>query len=224
MLSFLLRATVTLLVLKVTAAIVAGYVDYFPPNFRSDFLHGRQGYFFGGYHWAFYGHILTGPVALLLGTLLSSTAFLKRFPTWHRRLGKLHCCCVLLGVAPTGLWIAWFARSGIGASIGFSLLAGLTAFCTTMGWRRAVQRRFVDHRAWMTRSTLLLYSAVVLRLLGGLGTILDVQFAAYDLIAGWVSWIGPLLIFEIRRSCLRHSQQRRARPYWRPAGTARASF
>ena len=37
-----------LLILKVTGAVMLGYVNYFPPNFDADFLRGRERYFFGG--------------------------------------------------------------------------------------------------------------------------------------------------------------------------------
>ncbi|MDB5336674.1 MAG: hypothetical protein JWN70_2293 [Planctomycetaceae bacterium] len=36
-----------LLRLKVTLPVIVGYRDYFPPNFDSDFLNGREAYFFG---------------------------------------------------------------------------------------------------------------------------------------------------------------------------------
>jgi hypothetical protein len=38
-----------ILILKVTANIVLGYEDYFPPNFDTTFLRGRESYFFGPY-------------------------------------------------------------------------------------------------------------------------------------------------------------------------------
>lgn len=46
----LLRALVVLaglLIVKITVAVMLGYSNYFPPNFQSDFLQGRDGYFFG---------------------------------------------------------------------------------------------------------------------------------------------------------------------------------
>jgi hypothetical protein len=100
------------LVLKVTLSIVLGYRDYFPPNFRADFLLGRESYFFGAYRWAFYAHIVAGPVALLAGLALVSERFRRRWPAWHRALGKLQIALVTLVVAPSGAWMAWYAQSG----------------------------------------------------------------------------------------------------------------
>ena len=84
------------LVIKVTMSVVSNYQNYFPPNFASDFLRGREGHFWGAYRWAFYTHILSGPVSLILGLILVAERFRARFPQWHRYLGRLQVassCC-----------------------------------------------------------------------------------------------------------------------------------
>jgi hypothetical protein len=144
-----------LLILKVTVAVTVGYRNYFPPNFNSDFLRGRDSYFWSGYHWAFYTHILSGPLTLVLGVMLVSNRFRLRFPKWHRRLGKIQIVTILLLLAPSGLWMARYAATGSSATIAFTLLAMLTASCAALGWRAAVLRRFAEHRLWMLRCFLL---------------------------------------------------------------------
>ena len=42
----LLAFLAALLILKVTLSVIVGYRNYLPPNFRSDFLIGREAYFF----------------------------------------------------------------------------------------------------------------------------------------------------------------------------------
>jgi hypothetical protein len=64
-----------LLIVKVTISVILGYRDYFPANFASDFLRGRQSHFWGSYQWAFYAHIVAGPVSLILGLMLISEQF-----------------------------------------------------------------------------------------------------------------------------------------------------
>jgi len=189
--------TAALLALKVTLSIVLEYRDYFPPNFHSDFLIGRQSYFFGPYRWAFYAHIVAGPVALLAGLALVSERFRRRWPTVHRSLGKLQIAMVTLVVAPSGAWMAWYAQSGGVAGWGFFLLAIGAAGCAVMGWRSAAGRRFAEHRRWMWRCFLLLCSAVVVRLIGGLATVTGVDADWVYPLTAWVSWLGPLAAFEI---------------------------
>jgi hypothetical protein len=185
-----------LLILKVTASIVLGYRGYFPPDFNVDFLRGREAYFFGDYQRAFYTHIVGGPFTLVIGMLLISEQFRRRWPVWHRRLGRVQVANVLLLVAPSGLWMAYYTSTGRVAGVGFAILSVLTAGCTALGWRAAVQRRFLIHRRWMWRSFLLLCSAVLLRVLGGLGTTLGVESLWYDPAVSWISWLAPLAVFE----------------------------
>ena len=100
------------LILKVTASVVSNYHNYFPPNFASDFLRGRERHFLGVYQWAFYTHIMSGPVSLILGLILIGERSRARFPKWHRYLGRLQVACVLLLVTPSGLWMAYHAAAG----------------------------------------------------------------------------------------------------------------
>lgn len=186
----------TLLIFKVTAEVVWGYRNYFPPNFGSDFLHERESYFFGAYQWAFYTHIAAGPTAMIVGTILISEPFRRRFPRWHRALGRIQVVTILLGVAPSGLWMARYAAPGTMAAISFASLAIATGTCAVLGLRAALQRRFAVHRRWMWRCYLLLCSAVVLRLMGGLATVWGVQAEWFDPVATWACWLAPLAAYE----------------------------
>ncbi len=194
----LLALLAGILILKVTASVISGYHNYFPPDFASDFLRGRQGHFWGAYRWAFYTHILSGPVSLILGLILVGDMSRARFPTCHRHLGRLQVACVLLLVTPSGLWMAYYAAAGPTAAVGLAALAIATATCASLGVRSAVTRRFADHRRWMWRCYLLLCSAVVLRLIGGLATVAGMAAPWVDPLATWLCWLGPLAAFELR--------------------------
>jgi uncharacterized membrane protein len=187
-----------LLILKVTAGVVLNYRNYFPPSFESEFLQGREQYFFGSYQWAFYPHIVAGPVSLIVGMILLSERFRLRFPRWHRALGRVQVLDVLFVLAPSGLGMAWHAEAGPVAGLGFALLAILTAASVALGWRAAVKRRFADHRRWMSRCYLLLCSTVVLRLMAGLATVTGLEATWIDPVVAWASWLVPLAAFESR--------------------------
>jgi Predicted membrane protein (DUF2306) len=194
----ILAVLAVVLILKVTTSVVSNYHDYVPPNFASDFLRGRERYFFGVYQLAFYTHIMSGPVSLLLGLILIGERSRARFPKWHRYLGRVQVACVLLLVTPSGLWMAYYAAAGPVAAVGLGALAIATAICVSLGARSAVIRRFVDHRRWMWRCYLLLCSAIVLRLIGGLATVTEVSAPWFDPLANWMSWLVPLSAFELR--------------------------
>jgi hypothetical protein len=186
------------LILKVTAGVVSNYHNYVPPNFSSDFLRGREGHFAGVYSWAFYTHILSGPVALILGLVLVGERFRAWAPRWHRRLGRIQVACVLLLVTPSGLGMARHAAAGPVAAVGLAALAIATAACVSLGAWAAARRRLAEHRRWMWRGYLLLCSAVVLRLIGGLATVAGVAAPWFDPLATWISWLVPLAAFELR--------------------------
>lgn len=203
-----------ILIAKVTLSVVIGYGDYFPPNFDADFLLGRQGYFWGAYRWFFYAHLVSGPVSLILGMILISDRFRQRFPVWHRWLGRIQAANVLLLVVPSGLWMSWYAATGAIAGAGLGALAIATAAFVSLGVRAAIRRSFAEHRRWMWRTFLLLCSAVIIRMIGGLATV--AQFDALWLypLSAWASWLAPLLVFECwtrlttRRAVLSAAQPR----------------
>ena len=200
------------LIIKVTIAVVGGYVDYLPPNFDSEFLRGREAYFFGSYQTAFYAHLASGPLSLMLGLLLISPRFRLRFPAWHRRLGRVQGLNVLLVVAPSGLWMARYASTGAIAGAAFAILAVATAVCVLCGWRAAIRKRFAEHRRWMGRCFLLLCSAVVIRVLGGFGTVMEIEAPWFNPAASWASWLVPLAVFELRGLRQRRIGRSRVKP------------
>ena len=139
-----------------------------------------------------------GPVSLILGLVLIVERSRARFPTWHRYLGRIQVACVLLLVTPSGLWMARYAAAGPIAGLGLATLAIATAVCVALGARAAMTRRFSDHRRWMWRCYLLLCSAVVLRLMGGLAIVTGVTAWWVDPLANWMCWLVPLAAFELR--------------------------
>jgi hypothetical protein len=195
----LLTIAALLLIGKVTLSVVVGYGRYLPPDFAAESLLGREAYFWGAYSWAFYAHLAAGPITLLLGTLLFSSRFRQIAPAWHRRLGRVQAALVLLLLVPSGLWMAWYAMTGTAAAWGLGTLAAATGVCITLGWRAAVQRRFADHEQWMWRTYLLLCSAVVIRLLGGLATVAGFDELWFYPFSVWTSWAVPLAVYETIR-------------------------
>jgi uncharacterized membrane protein YozB (DUF420 family) len=185
------------MVLKTLAVVAWNLPDYFPPNFRSGVLFGRGVYFFGSYQWVFYSHVLAGPFALLLGLVLMARTLRERWPGLHRRLGRIQAAVVLLAVVPSGFLMALRADTGVMAGAGFASLAVTTGLCIVMGVISIRQHRIANHERWMTRGFLLLFSAVVLRMHGGLALLFDWPHEISYPIAAWTSWLLPLLIYEI---------------------------
>jgi len=103
--------------------------------------------------------------------------------------------------------MAYYAQGGPVTALGFAALAIATAMCVLLGWQFAVRKRFASHRRWMWRCFLLLCSAVVLRLIGGLATVTNVGADWSYPLAAWASWLVPLAAFELAGAINRRTRR-----------------
>lgn len=112
-------------------------------------------------------HATTGGTMLLLGIFQFSTGFRRKFPVWHRNMGKVY---VVLA-APTGIGTLVYLYnvppesvfSGPVFSIALIGLAIGMMAVTWMAYRTARARNFEAHRAWMLQSYFYILSAPILR-------------------------------------------------------------
>lgn len=192
----LLRILAGVLIAKVTLGVTWNNRIYFPPDFQSEFLIGRQHYFYEHYQYAFFSHVISGPISLLLGLALVSAKFRIRWPAAHRWIGRIQVVNVALIVAPGGFVMALRAAGGPIAVWGFAVLAILTAVTVIMGYVTVRQRNFVAHERWMFRCFLLLASAVVLRLIAGASIVAGIDSEWTYPVSAWVSWLVPVAIYE----------------------------
>jgi uncharacterized membrane protein len=197
-LTTVLRWLAVALILRVLAAILANYPDYFPPDFDSLFLQGREATFTGAYRVAFYVHIFSGPIVLFNGLILLSEHLRRRHRGWHRVLGRVQVVVLLVFVLPSSAVMSRHAFGGWPAGLSFLALAAATASCALAGVVYARRHRYDLHRRWMFRSYILICSAVVLRLISGAAGLIGVPSpeGAY-FVAAWSSWLFPLAGYEI---------------------------
>ena len=211
-----LRWLAVVLILRVLATILANYPDYFPPNFDSLFLQGREATFVGIYRPAFYVHIFSGPVVLFNGLILLSEYVRRWHAGMHRFLSRVQVVVLLLFVLPRSVVMSRHAFGGWPAGLSFLLLSAATASCAITGVVQAWRRRYDRHRRWMLRSYILICSAVVLRLISGAAGLVGVPSpeAAY-IIAAWSSWLFPLAAYELVERLPAHRPSRRPAPFSR---------
>ncbi len=218
-----LRWLTAVLILRVLVAILANYPDYFPPDFDSLFLQGREATFTGAYVPAFYVHIFTGPVVLLNGLVLMSESVRRRYGGLHRILGRVQVSVLLVFVLPTSVLMSRHAFAGWPAGLSFVVLSAATAGCAIAGVASARRRRYNSHRRWMLRCYVLICSAVALRLVSGAAGLVGVSSPerAY-VVAAWCSWLLPLAACEVAERYGHAFRQRfgpaPSRPLPRPAG------
>ena len=140
-------------------------------------------------------HVVAGAVALLLGPLQFVSRARSRWPAAHRLSGRMFvAACLMTG--PSGLLLAVGTSAGPIAAVGFAIPGLLLPPFVVLGWRAAVERRFVSHRAWMLRAWALIAAAITLRLMLPASGWLGYDFLAAYPIISWASWATNLALAE----------------------------
>lgn len=189
-----------LLVARVLISILLTYRDYFPADFNSAFLAGRQDHFRGAYWAAFYLHIAAGPVALILAYVLQFSGSMMRRLKLHRIIGKIQVTLIVLVLSPTGLVMSTEANTGAIAGWGFAVLSLLIAWVAIQSVLEIRRGNIAAHRVWANRCFLLLNSPLILRLNSGTCYMLGIESDVTYQLSAWLSWLVPLILYE----CFRH--------------------
>jgi len=148
-----------------------------------------------GVPWLFI-HIAGSVTALVLGSLQFLPALRRGARPPHRWVGRVYVVACLVGGA-AGLILAAGSSAGLIASAGFGSLAVLWIAANLLGWRAAVQGRFVAHRRWMVRSWALTLAAVTLRLYLPLVMVLDLPFLPWYRAISFLAWVPNLIAAEL---------------------------
>jgi hypothetical protein len=137
--------------------------------------------------------VIFSGIALLAGWPQISKKLRKNHMVLHRKIGKLHMSCALLGAA-AGFYIAFYATGGMIATVGFICLA-LVWFTTTLSaYIHVKNARIILHQKMMIYSYVACFAAVTLRICFPALVISTKDFITSYIIVAWLCWI-PNLIF-----------------------------
>jgi hypothetical protein len=145
----------------------------------------------------FYVHITSSILVLMSGVWQFVPAMIRRWPVWHRRLGKVYLVTILLLAAPSGLVLAWYANGGLSSRTGFMLQCVVWWVFTLLAWREAQQQRWKAHAEMMIRSFAITLAAMSLRTESYImyyywGT---KPIETYQTVT-WLSWVGNWVLAE----------------------------
>lgn len=141
-------------------------------------------------------HVGGAATALLLTPLQLMPRLRARRPALHRWVGRAYVAgCLVAGTA--GFILAWGSFAGPVATAAFDALAAAWIATTTLGWTKAVRRRFDSHRRWMIRSFSLTFAAVTLRLYLPIPPLLGLDFTEGYRVIAWAAWVPNLLVAEL---------------------------
>lgn len=141
----------------------------------------------------FYGHIVLGGIALLIGWLQFSAKLRKNNLSLHRVIGKVYVIAVLIsGIC--GVYIAQSATGGISNVIGFSLSGIIWLVTTILAYTSIRAGRIEIHQNYMTYSYAVCFSAVTLRIWLSILVPLLGSFNEAYVIVGWLSWVPNVIV------------------------------
>jgi len=145
------------------------------------------------YNVGFYGHIIFGGVALLIGWVQFNKNIRAKRIRLHRLIGAIYIISVLIS-GILGFYIALNATGGIIAKTGFSTLAIIWLTTTILGFN-SIRKKEVDrHEKFMIYSYSACFAAVTLRVwLPLLTNLFDDFLIAYRTVS-WVCWVPNLIV------------------------------
>ncbi|MBL0152261.1 MAG: DUF2306 domain-containing protein [Chitinophagaceae bacterium] len=177
--------------------LIYNTMPYFSFSKDFDFIRERSFLFQSNlYNAFFYIHITAG--ALCIGTALIqfSRYLLKKSKAIHRISGKIYVAVVLFLGAPTGLYMAFFAKGSFWERSLFMFMA-IWWFITTLNGLSTIHKKnIIGHKVWMMRSYAMAMTAVTFRVYYIMLYLLDWQLLENYQFSLWVSVIGNMLIAE----------------------------
>lgn len=170
--------------------------QYIPLRLDVAFLNVKQDALaYGYYPVAFFSHVFSSIVVLLLGGTQFSAWVRLWSPTLHRNFGKTYVALILLVASPSGLVMALHANGGLGARVSFVLQALLWWAWTYGAWRAALRQNWERHHLYMLLSYALTLSAVSLRFWKWaiVGLWAPPPMDTYRIVA-WLGWMGNVVL------------------------------
>ncbi|MGW1769328.1 DUF2306 domain-containing protein [Streptomyces sp. NPDC002073] len=146
------------------------------------------------------GHVGFGTVAMVTMCLQMWPWLRREHPVAHRRIGRVY---LFAGALPSAaLALIMFPVTFKSGSIGVLMSAVLWSVTGVMGFVRARQRRWRDHRRYMLYSFAIMWGQVVWGFVIGMSWIwyspwLEEVDIGYVIEASrWVGWVGNLVVVQ----------------------------
>ena len=168
---------------------------YFIIDRKFGLLNTKTEYILSNIFWniAFYTHIIFGAISLLIGWIGFSEKIRANNLNIHKKIGKTYIVSVLLS-SLAGIYIGFFATSGIVSSIGFISLGILWFYITLMAFIHIKNKKIVLHQKFMIYSYALCFAAVTLRIWMPLMIYICQDFDTGYKIASWLCWLPNIII------------------------------
>jgi hypothetical protein len=149
--------------------------------------------------WVLIAHITAGGGALVLGPLEFWDRLRTRFIKLHRLVGVLYLLAILVS-SGTAMVLSFTTAYEVNWAYAFSLQVWVSVWIisTIIAYRAALQKKFVLHKEWMTRSYIVTLAFIVSGLT--LKYLLSIGFGSFQDISPslfWMGWSVPLFLYQV---------------------------
>ena len=177
--------------------LIYNTLPYFSFSKDFDFIQERSFLFQSSfYNTCFYIHIAAGALCIGAALIQFSRYILKKSKAIHRISGKIYVAVVLFLGAPTGLYMAFFAKGSFWERSLFMFMA-IWWFVTTLNGLTTIHKKnVIAHKVWMMRSYAMAMTAVTFRVYYLVLYLLDWTLLENYQFSLWISVIGNMLIAE----------------------------
>ncbi len=148
------------------------------------------------YSFCFYTHIAAGSFCILSAILQFSHYLLKKQTAIHVWSGRLYVFVVLIIGAPTGMFMAFFAKGSDMERALFMVMAIIWFYTTARGLQTVLEKNILAHKQWMMRSYAMAMTAVTFRIYHIFFYAIGWSHLENYEISLWISVIGNIVFAE----------------------------
>ncbi|MGD1894979.1 MAG: DUF2306 domain-containing protein [Cyclobacteriaceae bacterium] len=142
-------------------------------------------------------HRVVGAAYMIIGLLQFTPSFRKKNWKLHRVLGRVFVIFSLL-VGLGGIYMGLsYPFAGWRETVPTLLFGGLFIYFVFMGYRRARQRKILEHQLWMIRSFSIALGIATIRIIVlAVNTLTDIEYNKIFIFAFWCAWTMHLVLTE----------------------------
>lgn len=171
--------------------------QYIPIKYDVAFLNIKPEIEFTWYKFAFFTHVYTSWIVIVVGFFQFWKFLRSRFSDTHRFFGKIYIFVILIFSAPSGLAMSMVANGGWISQVAFVILTLLWFYFTYKAYHFARTKNWDQHQKYMFRSYALTLSAISLRFIKYiLANTLELPPMDMYRIVSWAGWGVNLVLVE----------------------------
>jgi hypothetical protein len=149
--------------------------------------------------WVLIAHITGGGGALILGPMQFWSRFRARYPKLHRWVGVAYLLAILVS-SVCAVILSFTTAYDVNWAYAFSLQVWVSVWIisTLIAYRAALQKKFMLHQEWMTRSYIVTLAFIISGL--ALKYLLKTGFGSFEAISPslfWMGWSVPLFVYQV---------------------------